>query len=118
MTWALFESFNDPSAKWPNKGSRPASRARGFAPTSHKDGHATRSIRDLLDSCNMAMVFDELHFRTHSKTDMGYDTYIGDTRYRYAPKSIHPGDAFRVAVCLASRESFYAKVADLLVNGE
>jgi hypothetical protein len=117
MNWALFDSPHDPGSDWPDIGSRPASRARGFAPTSHRDGHMTRAIRDLFDSCNMAMVFDELHFRTHSQTDMGYDPYLCDDRYRYAPKSVHSGDVFRVAVCRASRDAFYAKVADLLIGG-
>jgi len=116
MNWAMNESYNDPSAKFPDMGSRPASRARGFAPTSHRDGKLTRAIRDLFDSRNSAMVFDELHFRTHSPTDMGYDQYLNDNRYRYAPKQVHSGDSFRVAVCRASRDSFYARVADLLIN--
>jgi hypothetical protein len=117
MTWAMNESYNDPSAKFPDMGSRPASRTRGFAPTSHRDGHMTRAIRDLFDSCNMAMVFDELHFRAHSQTDMGYDRYLGDNRYRYAPKQVHSGDSFRVAVCRASRDAFYDKLTDLLIGG-
>ena len=116
MTWALFDSYCDPSVKYPNSGSRPASRARGFAATSHKDGHMTRAIRDLFDSCNIAMVFDELHYRTHSATD-GYDDYVGEVRTKYAPKQVDQADAFRVKVLQASRDAFYGKLADLLIEG-
>jgi len=116
MNWALFDSPHDPGSDWPDIGSRPASRARGFAPTSNRDGRLTRAIRDIGDSFGIGLFKDELHYRTNSATDC-YDDYVNEMRTRFAPKPVDEKDIERVAFLRTRIDICYNQIANLLLVG-
>ena len=114
MNWSLRESHHDPSADYPNDGSRPVSRARGFAPTSHREGRLTRAIRDIGESRGLGLYLDELHHRTHSAIDT-YDEAQYRMRTTYA--LVDQTDSERVTFLRAKIESCYNKIATTLLEG-
>lgn len=73
-------------------------------------------IRELIDSSRIVNVFDELHYLTHSATDV-YDDYIHGMRTRFDTKPVDESNVERVNRCRAKIEAFYAKLADLLIEG-